>query len=203
MVAEFIDGVFHDLPDGTRVLVGAIAGDPRQAHGYPVRPWPDAAARLREDTNNFVALGSYRPDESGELRRRKGQCAAVHALLLDDLGTKCSMERLNGLQVSWLLETSPQNYQAGFIFRKPVDPSTAEVWNQALIEAGLCGPSTRLCRLPLGINGKAEHRAADGSPFRVRMVEWRPTALHDRGDRAGAGTRPDAKHAKDSRCATS
>ena len=93
--------------------------------------------------------------------------------MLDDIGTKVAMERLT-LPPSWLLETSPGNYQAGYLLREPLtDGAAADRLMNAIVAAGLCdpganGPRARLARLPLAVNGKHT------PPFPCRMVEWSP-----------------------------
>ena len=93
--------------------------------------------------------------------------------MLDDVGTKVPMERLT-VRPSWLLETSPGNYQAGYLLREPLtDGLVADRLMNAIVAAGLCdpganGPRTRLARLPVGVNGKHT------PPFRCRMLQWSP-----------------------------
>jgi len=103
--------------------------------------------------------------------------------MLDDVGTKVAMERLT-LLPSWLVETSPGNYQAGFLLRDPLtDGSAADRLMNAIVAAGLCdpganGPRGRLARLPVAVNGK------HAPPFQCRMAKWLPsTALFGRGSR--------------------
>jgi hypothetical protein len=78
------------------------------------------------------------------------------------------------LSPSWLLETSPENFQAGYLLREPLtDGLAADRLMNAIVTAGLCdpgasGPRTRLARLPLGVNGKH-------SPiFSCRLLTWAP-----------------------------
>jgi hypothetical protein len=94
-------------------------------------------------------------------------------VMLDDVGSKVAMERLT-LPPSWLLETSPGNYQAGYLLREPLcDGLVADRLMNAIVGAGLCdpganGPRARLARLPVAINSKH-------SPiFRCRMRDWSP-----------------------------
>jgi len=93
--------------------------------------------------------------------------------MLDDIGSKVAIEQIS-LPVSWLLETSPGNYQGGYLLREPlIDADLANKLMKAIIAKGLCdpganGPGTRLTRLPLGINSKYT------PPFRCRMVVWSP-----------------------------
>jgi hypothetical protein len=93
--------------------------------------------------------------------------------MLDDVGNKVAMERMT-LPPSWLLETSQDNFQAGYMLRDPLtDGLVADRPMEAIVTAGLCdpggsGPKTRLARLPVAVNGKHT------PPFACRMLEWSP-----------------------------
>lgn len=82
--------------------------------------------------------------------------------MLDDIGTKVPLARLEGFEVSWLTETSPINYQAGILFDELMTDGPAVVrLLGAIVEAGLCdagakGPLTRWARLPAAIIAFAE-----------------------------------------------
>jgi hypothetical protein len=100
--------------------------------------------------------------------------------LLDDLGTKVPLGRLSDFELSWLIETSPGNYQGGIILDAPItDGGVAVRLLNAVIDAGLCdagatGPLSRWARLPVAINGKPKYADEAGVPFRCRLIEWRP-----------------------------
>ena len=140
------------------------------------RPWQGStehSASLPASANNYFSLAVFRPDEAGQYRRQKARFHALHAVMLDDVGTKVAMERLT-LPPSWLLETSPGNHQAGYLLREPLtDGAAADRLMNAIVAAGLCdpganGPRARLARLPVAVNGKHT------PPFQCRMVEWSP-----------------------------
>lgn len=175
--AEFVAAIFHALPEGAYTVVASLADDPDKAKGWPVYKWP---CSLPEGNNNYFALGSYYPGDDGEVRRRKTCFAALHAIMLDDLGSKANMERLGDFPLSWLIETSPGNYQGGIILAEPIaEAAAATRLMNAIIDAGLCdsganGPLTRNARLPGGINGKAKY----GGSFQCRLTEWRPDARY-------------------------
>ena len=107
------------------------------------RPWqgkPEVSTSLPASANNYFSLATFRPDEAGQYRRRKARFQALHAVMLDDVGTKMAMERLT-LPPSWLLETSAGNYQAGYLLREPLaDGATADRLMDAIVAAGLCDP---------------------------------------------------------------
>ena len=130
--------------------------------------------------NNYLGCSSFYPGDDGSFRARKAQFAACHFLMLDDLGTKVPLDRLGGFELSWLIETSPGNYQGGILFDEPItDGAVAVRLLNAVIDAGLCdagatGPLSRWARLPVAINGKPKYADKAGNAFQCRLIEWRP-----------------------------
>ena len=176
---EFVAAVFRTLPEGAEPVLCSFPGDPQQ----PGRAWTaQPVGRVSDANNNFICAGSfYRKD--GTLRATADQAAAAHFILLDDLGGKVPLERLNGFKLSWIIETSPGNFQGGIIFNKHINKREADELVRAIIDAGLSDPSatgscTRWARLPNGVNGKLKHLDADGEPFQCRLKEWRPDARY-------------------------
>ena len=174
---EFLLAVFHNAHANARPVVVSFSGDPTKvpAKAWFGRSWqdePKVATGLPADGNNYFSLAVFTPDEAGQYRRQKTHFAALHAVMLDDVGTKVAMDRLT-LQPTWLIETSPGNHQAGYLLREPLsDGGAADRLMNAIVAAGLCdpganGPRARLARLPVALNGK--HMP----PFACRMVEWR------------------------------
>lgn len=154
-------------------MAGGVPGKVRRGvwNGWPWAAGTDPA--LPADANTYFSLASFHPDPQGRHRRRKTQFAALHAVVLDDVGSKVDATRLT-LAPSWQLETSPANFQVGFLLAEPLtDAALADRLMQAIIAAGLCdagasGPTARLMRLPVGINGK--HTPA----FHCRLQAWAP-----------------------------
>nr|VFK11516.1 MAG: hypothetical protein BECKLPF1236A_GA0070988_1005613 [Candidatus Kentron sp. LPFa]VFK27683.1 MAG: hypothetical protein BECKLPF1236C_GA0070990_1005013 [Candidatus Kentron sp. LPFa] len=171
----FLGTVFCNAENDTRPIVVSFAGDPTTVgkSAWFGHPWNADEAESPVSANNYFSLATFRPDEAGKYRRRKTQFAALHAVMLDDIGTKVPMERLT-LPSGWLLETSPGNFQAGYLLREPLaDGPLSDRLMNSIIAAGLCdpgasGPRTRLARLPVGVNGKHE------SPFPCRLTAWEP-----------------------------
>ena len=177
--AEFIDKVFPLLPEGAFAAVSSKSGDPGLG-GWPACRADISAMTLSTETNNFIGCSSFYPGADGSFRARKGQFAACHFLMLDDLGTKVPLDRLDGFELSWLIETSPGNHQGGIILAEALTDGAAAIrLLNALIESGLCdagatGPLSRWARLPVAINGKPKYVDEAGKPFRCRLLEWRP-----------------------------
>lgn len=172
---EFLKAIFEKLDGNQCPLVCCFPGHPGKVPSakWGGNPWKPGLKNIT-DSNNYFTLASFHPDWAGVYRRRKKTYAAQHALMLDDIGTKAMGVKRLTLPPSWLLETSPGNYQAGYIFSEPiVDGTIAERLMDGIIRADLCdpgagGPMNRYARLPVGINGKHT------PPFRCRLVGWNP-----------------------------
>jgi len=171
----FLEGIFGSVPSEERSYIVSFSGNPK---AVPETNWAGAAYNpkrfmLSPENNNYFTYATFRPDKKGKYRRGKNQFSAIHAIVLDDIGTKVKFERLT-LRPSWLLETSPGNFQAGYIFSEPLrDAAAAEKIMNVIIAEELCdpgadGPTARLARLPEAVNGK--HSPA----FPCRMREWHP-----------------------------
>ncbi len=179
--AWFIAHMFHDRPHGSAPLVCGFRGDPNGKHAnWSARnPFTGRTPTLfkRDTFNAYVVVSSFFKTElvdkkTGEMfkgyARRKNCFAALHFLMLDDLGTgkgaKLSMDKLV-LPPTYLIETSPDNYQAMLKLKEPItDFNTADKLIRAMIEQGLAAEDdpgmsgvTRYCRLPVGINGKKKY----------------------------------------------
>ena len=176
---EFVAAVFPTMPEGAFVAVSSKGGDPDIA-GWPARRFDPTTGGGSAETNNYVVCSTFYPGDDGSFKARKAQFSACHFLMLDDLGTKVPLDRLDGFELSWLIETSPGNHQGGIILAEPLtDGSVAVRLLNAVIDAGLCdagatGPLSRWARLPVGINGKQKHVGEDGAPFQCRLLEWQP-----------------------------
>ncbi len=170
----FLQTIFgQDLKEARPIIV-TFSGNPNTAgqKEWSGQPWiNDFSFAIKK--NNYFSLSVFKQNEAGHYRRKKSQFQALHAVMLDDIGTKVRIERLT-LTPNWLLETSPANYQAGYILDVPIyDNKVAEQLMNAIIRVGLCdpganGPTTRLARLPVAINGKHEPR------FPCQLEAWLP-----------------------------
>lgn len=175
---EFLRTVFGSQLSGAKPVVVTFVGNPSTVggaawSGMPWKPEDYLHEDLSPDANCYFSLATFRPDESERYRRKKSQFKGLYAVMLDDIGTKVDIDRLT-LRPSWLLETSPGNYQAGYLFCEPlIDSGEADRLMNAVVQAGLCdpganGPCARLARLPVAVNGK--HNPA----YRCRLAQWAP-----------------------------
>ncbi len=170
----FLTAIFGATIDTGRPVVCSFAGDPEN-NGWHPKAWPCKTSN--NELNWYVAPAVFVPDDQGRYRAQKRFGRAVYAVMLDDLGGKIPLPRIAACPPSWLLETSPSNFQAGYIFATPVtDHKQAEALKDALIEAGLCdagasGATARWMRMPMAVNGKTKY----GNPSpRCRLTQWSP-----------------------------
>jgi len=177
--AEFVANIFARLPDGAFAAVCSKPGDPSSG-GWVAKRAENAFERLSIENNNYLSCSSFYPGDDGSFKARKDRFAACHFLMLDDLGTKIPFDRLAGFELSWLIETSPDNFQGGIILADPLTEGAMAIrLLTAMIETGLCdpgatGPLSRWARLPVAINGKPKYADATGAPFRCRLIQWQP-----------------------------
>ncbi|MDO8270439.1 MAG: hypothetical protein Q7U82_00770 [Gammaproteobacteria bacterium] len=176
--ADFMAEVFHKLPDRALSAVCSKSGDPTTGGWQAIR-WDPSNETLDVNRNNYFNYGSFKLGSDGEFNVRKENFAALHCVVLDDVGTKIPTETLSEITSSWRLETSPGNYQVGFILTDPVtDLAAVTQLQKAIIAKGLSDPGTtgpsHYVRLPVAINGKQKYATAGGQPFNCRLTEWRP-----------------------------
>ena len=171
---DFLFAIFGDSFTATHPLVCKKSGDPALG-GWSATKWP---CNTNQPNVNWYTLPSlYKPDDTGRDRAKKELAVSVHAVMVDDVGTKVSAEEFENCPPSWAIETSPGNYQYGYILIEPItDFGVADKLKEKLIEAGLCdsgatGGIARWMRLPVAINGRPKY--GDPSP-KCRLVQWRP-----------------------------
>ena len=178
--AEFLNILFaDDLIDGQTVWITDFPDDPgsKSSAKWRGRMW-DRSEISYAANNAFFSVAALKPNAHGEIRRTKDCFAGMRCIILDDVGTKAESPPI---EPSWLLETSPGNFQAGFVFEPAItDPKMAARLCKSLAAAGKFTDTggfsgIRYARLPFGSNTKAKVVAAnDGAPFQHRLVEWRP-----------------------------
>jgi hypothetical protein len=169
---EFLAAIFPKLQSHEHIAVCSKAGDPS------LGGWSPQADRhkLPDANNNYFIASTF--IKNGRFKVIKPNAISCHALILDDVGTRVTLDRLV-LAPSWLLETSQGNYQAGYLIAISLTAEQSDsLWQRfrdaGLTDPGASGPITRWARLPQGVNGKPSRLNADCSPFQCRLVEWQP-----------------------------
>ncbi len=178
--ADFVAAVFKTAVDGAIPVVCSKAGDPTDDSGWPPEAVRNVDSQCPPDHNNYFNCSTFRRDLDGTIRAKKANFASYAATVLDDVGSKVAFDRLEGIQPSWIIETSPGNFQVGFIHEKPLqDLGLIDRLHRALRARGLSDPdalngATRWARLPVAINGKLKYRDSANEAFRCKLWTWNP-----------------------------
>jgi len=162
----------YDRDTRARMWAGAPAGQ------YLSRP----ITRNVHDTDNiYMVVSTFKPDETGKVRRRQAAFDRGWFVMIDDVGTGPSAKvdpLLISLDPTWAVETSPGNCQLWYRLDPPVsDGALLNRIVDALIKQGLAKDNdpgmkgcTRYGRLPFGVNNKEKYKRAghpDGFPVRL------------------------------------
>jgi hypothetical protein len=165
-------------PDGAHVLGAAFRGDPHTVQrgawmartAGPGTVWETDIGPL----NKYLCVSAF-----NEPVCRKTAFVAQLALMVDDIGGTIPLDKLPAdLSPTWLIETSPENYQAWYVLADPItDMGMAGAMVSALQAKGFCKPDggdtgfaavTRWGRCERGVNGKPGARDEQGKPWQVR-----------------------------------
>ena len=176
----FRDAIFHSTSTSGSPVACTQMGVPGFGSWFAKNA--SNLTECRPNNNNYLNCSSYKTTSKG-LRAQAENFVAIHCVMLDDVGTKVPLERLAGIQCSWRLETSPGNYQVGFILEQPLeDVKKATALSRAIRDTSLADPDAtgiyRWMRMPVAINGKEKHRQSYGA-FRCRLIEWNPEVRYD------------------------
>ena len=171
---EFLQAVFAGLTEPHRPFVLGFDGKPKERKAWGGNPWQAGKTSTENPSLNwYFTLATYAPDDG--YHRQEKHCAGVFGVMLDDVGTKAlPLERLAACPPSIVIETSPGNYQATYLFDEvQTDLGRVKALNQSMVEAGMCDPGaksppTRWGRLPFASNGKTE------PAFECKLVEFHP-----------------------------
>jgi hypothetical protein len=197
----FLEAMFEDAAPGTYTIITAFLNDPtvstpRDWAGWPWSPGQRIPRYFRSH-NAYLTVSAFEPDaRTGESRRRKAQFHALHAVMIDDLGTKVDDDKLR-LPPSVMLETSPGNKQAYLFVAQDIDAQDRLMCERLIdemvahglttsgLDPGMKGV-TRYGRLPVGINNKAKYVEKLGHPFKVRCEVFEPTRRYTVAEIAAA-----------------
>jgi hypothetical protein len=161
--AEFMGLMFANAPAGALPWVTAFTSPPADAGRGEWAGWPVyGPGGIPQAGNTYVTVSTFFRDEQNRYRRRKAQFAAMHCVMVDDIGTKIA-EHAIALPFTVMVETSPGNCQGWMRLDPPIeDRGVAERLVDRMIEAGLTSDGrdsgmkgvTRYGRLPVGVNTK-------------------------------------------------
>jgi hypothetical protein len=180
MSMEFIEYLAGLAPQGETALI--VRQRPRlddsgevqlHADGAVKATWPaflPTVDRVKPGQAWYGNTASFIVDRfaDGRVSASAACCEFVLVMVLDDIGTKC---RQPPLPPTWIMETSPGNYQWGYAFSE--QPGKAEfaaairaVSAAGFTDPGACNP-VRNFRLPGSVNLKPGRGG-----FVSRLVDW-------------------------------
>jgi len=163
--AIFLQEVYRNArPDEVRWTLSHRLATPSWAGQFGGKPPENAEA------DNYFCVATL---AAGADRREADHFAAAHVVVLDDVDPN------QHAAPSYVIETSPGNYQAGYLLTVPMRDAAryARLMKVLGKRAGNDNSGNnvvRVVRLPVGLNTKREHINADGEHARCRLVVWRP-----------------------------
>ena len=183
--ADFLKTVIKELSADSHAIVTGKPGDPNTG-GWSPSDGADVASSCPADLNTYFNCASVRPLPTGELVAREEQAAAYHVLVLDDVGTKIARSVIPDVMPTYEIETSPGNFQIGFVLSPPEhDKERVKAAQKLVADAGLGDPGAkgfvRWMRLPQGINGKPKYRVK-GRAFQCKLRVWNPEVTYTLDD---------------------
>lgn len=176
----FLTVLGKSLPEDERLILCGFRGDPNEAptNAWKPRPWRIGSdLPFTERYNAYVTVASFgRAPDSG-FRRRRDTFKSGLALMIDDVGTKVDPSQVNAIKPTFIIETSPDNFQWWLLLREPErDAERYDAFIRAFIAGRLLGDDpgmsgiTRVGRLPGFTNGKPQHGG-----FITRLTESNPS----------------------------
>jgi hypothetical protein len=133
-------------------------------------------------SNVYASVSTFRQEADGSMGRRKHLFVGLHAIMIDDVGTKIDAKRALALPPSYYVETSPGNYQSWLFLAEPeLDRERGEALIDSMVRDGLAAENdpgmrgvSRVGRPPFGWNDKPKCVEKLGKPWRVRLAGWHP-----------------------------
>ena len=188
-IDAFISTVFGEsLSPDEHILTWAVP-----VRRFPQYPVSDSALLDTLDTTRqplalYYGTATCR-QVNGELRNRQASFEKLYVIVLDDIGTKVSLDDLpGGMTPTYIIESSQGNFQYGYVLDTPIDNFDAAkalvqvVYDSGVTDAGGAMPN-KLVRLPDGVNGKKGVKEG----FITRLVtmdgpKWSPQGILDKLD---------------------
>jgi hypothetical protein len=174
---EFVLELSRFLPQDARIMFSQFPGDPADVPGKSWNVRALSRHDLNDDMNIYACVMAMKQNEHGEYRRKRENFACGLCLMVDDIGTgpgaKVSMNKLHILKPTALIETSPDNYQAIYMFDRALDdPDYFDAMIRGFIreqllskDSGMAGIN-RVFRIPYGSNCKKKY----GGDFKVSLT---------------------------------
>ena len=136
--------------------------------------WPAylPTQKMRKGEAWYINTASFIVDrfEEGRISASAANCEYVLFMMLDDIGTK---SKIPPLEPTWILETSPDNFQYGYAFSEQPSKGEFTAAVKAIAQAGYTDAgatnAVRNVRLPSSVNLKPGR-----DNFEARLVEFTP-----------------------------
>ncbi len=181
-IDKFLQNIFPAFPDDTAIPIWDRKAD--EGPGFP-RGWK--AGRSYNAANaHYFGTSSLKPDAEGRIRNRIKNFAALHVVVLDDIGTKVDPDSLPDAfkRPSYIIKTSPGNYQYGLVLEKPIaDYDHAKALVDIVYQSGYTDAGgalvTKLVRLPYGVNGKNQNADFEVKLEQSDFRKYTPTQILD------------------------
>ena len=172
-MSEFLNYICSLAPEGeTALVVKQIDTGKFHLDGTIKYTWPAYMPTHKRKSGEawFINTGSFILDrfKNGRPSASTANCDHVLFMMLDDIGTK---SKTPPLEPTWIIETSPGNFQWGYVYSE--QPTTGEhcAAITAIARAGYSDPgatnAVRNCRLPGSTNQKPGR-----DNFEARLVEF-------------------------------
>ena len=137
--------------------------------------WPAylPTQKMRKGEAWYINTASFIIDrfEEGRISASAANCEYVLFMMLDDIGTK---SKTPPLEPTWILETSPNNFQYGYAFSEQPSKGEFTAAVKAIAQAGYTDAgatnAVRNVRLPGSVNLKPGR-----DNFEAKLVEFNPT----------------------------
>jgi hypothetical protein len=176
--AQFISALFPSLDDGKLLAVCSKTGDPTSG-GWAAQTAESVNQTCPPSANNYFNCSTFRAAEGGRLQAKNEFFEKYRVLVLDDVGTKVAIDALKGCPPTYSIETSPGNFQYGYVFDQPIDDeNVVAALQKAVSTAGHSDPGAfglaRWARLPFAVNGKAKYQSDGEGPFQCQLDQWSP-----------------------------
>jgi hypothetical protein len=163
-IADFIDFVFDTenlLPNET-ILTQQV--EPKRKPISPPITHKALLKRLgdkdfKKPRSLYVSTATVTPADDGKLYNRQDNFLRQHFFVLDDMGTKGDMAFEIVLPPTFKIETSPGNFQFGYVFDEPITKmDEAKTFISMVYETGVADTGGKMpnkyVRLPQGVHGK-------------------------------------------------
>jgi hypothetical protein len=185
---NFLEFITQLAPDGETALI--VRQKPQlkdgelqlHADGAIKCTWPAylPSQKMRAGEAWYINTASFIIDrfEDGRISASATNCEFVLFMMLDDIGTK---SKIPPLEPTWVLETSPNNFQYGYAFSEQPTKGEFTAAVKAIAAAGFTDAgatnAVRNVRLPGSINLKPGR-----DNFEAKLVEFHPERDYTLGD---------------------